>query len=287
MQPTDRLARHLDYMRWRNLSGGTIYQRRRLLERLAVHAGTDAWDASTDDLLNFLDRRQRDGTRLSPKTRAVEIAHFASFYKWLVMEGYREDDPTLRVPRPKLPRSLPHPMAEDDLARAVDGAPPRVRPWLFLAGWAGLRAKEIAGLRGEDIWWASDPVLIVVTEGKGGDEGAVPMAPILEPVLRVLPRRGWLFPRQDGLWGPTTPWCVSRITNLYLHSIGIPETLHSLRHRFCTQVYRTSGRDLRQTQELARHRSIQSTVGYTQVDQSEAAGIVGAIPGLRLRSVRA
>lgn len=270
---------HLDHLRWRNLSPGTIYQRRRLLARLADR-GVDPVGASTAELLAFLDRRQRDGRALAVKSRAVEIAHLASFYRWLLVEGHRDDDPTLRIPRPKLPRALPRPMSEPDLARAIAGAPERVRPWLFLAAYAGLRACEIANLRGEDLWWSADPKLIVVERGKGGDEGTVPMAPVLEPVLRALPRRGWLFPRRDGLWGPTKPHGVSRCANKYLHSIGITDTLHSLRHRFGTQVYRASGRDLRQTQELMRHRSVQSTVLYTQVDRSEAAGIVGSLPAL-------
>jgi integrase len=268
---------HLDNLRWRNLSSGTIYQRNRLLHRLSLHV--DPLAASAADLLLFLDRRQLDGSRLGPATRAVEISHLAAFYQWAVLEELRADDPTVRVPRPKLPRRLPRPMSEPDLTRAIAGAPLRVLPWLYLAAFAGLRACEIAPLRGEDIWWHATPPLIVVQRGKGGDPGTVPLAPPLVPVLRSLPRTDWLFPHGHGI-GHVKPHGVSRASNAYLHSIGITETLHSLRHRFCTQVYRASGRDLRQTQELARHRSIQSTVLYTQVDLTEGAGILAGLPAV-------
>lgn len=102
---------------------------------------------------------------------------------------------------------------------------------------------------------------------------------ILEPILRELPRKGWLFPRHDGQLGPIRAHTVSHLANRHLHRIGIDLTFHSLRHRFGTQVYRVSGRDLRQTQELMRHRSPVSTAIYTEVDQGEAYGVVSALPG--------
>src|SRR5690606_22330993 len=138
----------------------------------------------------FRERRTRAGQALSIDAQAMELSHLAGFYRWCVVEGYRDDDPTMRVPRPKLPRNLPHPIPEDDLARAIALAEPtRVRPWLMLAAYAGLRACEIAPLRGEDLWWHTDPPLLVIQQGKGGDMGTVPIAPDLEAELRCLPRR--------------------------------------------------------------------------------------------------
>jgi len=71
---------------------------------------------------------------------------------------------------------------------------------------------------------------------------------------------------------------VSRLCNDHLHSIGIPHTLHSLRHRYGTQVYRASGRDLRLTQELMRHKTPVSTALYTWVDPAEGAAVVAKLP---------
>lgn len=267
---------HLRELTWRNYSPDTVYQRERVLIRLGKF-GVDVVDATTDDLRAFLARPTPSGQRRRPSTATTELGHLASFYRWMVLEGFRDDDPTTRIVRPKLPRWLPHPIAEDDLKRALFEARPRVQPWLYLAAFAGLRACEIAPLAAGDLQWRPDP-LIVVQRGKGGDPRQVPMAPALEAVMRTLPRRGWLFPRCDEKPGHTPKHKVSQLANAYLHRVGITETLHSLRHRFGTQFYRASGRDLRLTQETMGHRSIISTTVYTLVDQSEAAGVVGAMP---------
>lgn len=273
------VAEHLADLRRRNLSAGTIEQRRLTLRRFARHCQVTPLHAGVDHLLAFIDRPGIDGRPLQPQTIAAELAHLRGFYKWAVIHDLRIDDPTIKIPRPRLPRNLPRPMPEDDLAKAIAGAPERLAPWLMLAAYAGLRAKEVAPLRADDLWWHADPPLIFIRAGKGGHEEAVPLAPILEPVLRSLPRRGYLFPYRDGKLGPVRPHIVSQYCNNYLHRIGIlHHTFHSLRHRFGTQVYRLSGRDLRQTQELMRHRSITSTTIYTQIVQGEAAGIVAALP---------
>lgn len=270
---------HLEHLRRRNLSAGTIEQRRRALARFSRFSFLDPIDAGVDDLLDFIDRRKRDGQRLEPQSVAAELAHLAGFYRWAVREDLRVDDPTMKIPRPKLPRNLPRPIPEHDLARVIEHAPDRIRPWFMLAAYAGLRACEVAPLKGDDLWWHHDPPLIFIRSAKGGDQQAVPLAPVLEPELRQLPRRGWLFPKRNEMLGPVKPHTVSHLCNDYLHRVGVyHHTFHSLRHRFGTQVYRLSGRDLRATQELMRHRSPVSTAIYTAVDQGEAAGIVAALP---------
>lgn len=276
----DGVDAHLEHLRRRNLSPGTIYQRGRALARFYKHTGVEPLDATTEDVMAFVDRRQRDGSRLAPQSVGAELAHLAGFYRWAVREGLRDDDPTMRVDRPKLPRNLPRPIAEHSLARAIEEAPDRIRPMLMLGAYAGLRACEVAPLRGDDLWWHNDPPLIFIRHAKGGDQQAVPLAPILEPELRKLPHRGWLFPKRDGTLGPIKAHSVSHICNGYLHRLGMPDTFHSLRHRFGSQVYRLSGHDLRQTQELMRHRSPVSTAIYTQVDPGEAAGIVASLPAV-------
>lgn len=264
------LADHLAYLHARNYAESTITQRRYVLGRL-TRTGVDPVHATTADLLRFLMRLKH------APSRASETAHLRSFYRWAVLENYRDDDPTIRVPKPRLPGWLPHPIGEPDLIRAVNLAPDRVRPWLFLAAFAGLRACEIAPLRGEDLWWHSDPPIIVVRRGKGGEPDSVPIAPALACELDGLAQRGWLFPRGDGQGGPLPAHRVSQIANGYLHRIGIAHTLHSLRHRFGTQCLRLSG-NLRHTQSLMRHKSIVSTTIYTLVEKSETAAVVAALP---------
>lgn len=265
----------LDDCRLRNLRDSTVAQKRRCLHRLEVAWGHPL-HLGTEQLRAHISRP------MQPESRATELAHLRSFYKWCVLNGKRNDDPTLPLKRPKVPRRLPRPISEADLEVAVGCAPERVRPMLMLAAFAGLRAKEIAGVRGQDVQWEMDPPVLVVEEQKGGDIGSVPLPPVLADMLAGMPRSGWLFPRRDGVKGPLEPHMVSKLCNDHLHSLGISHTLHTLRHRYGTQVYRASGRDLRLTQELLRHRSPVSTAIYTWCDPSEGYQVVSALPHVGL-----
>lgn len=267
------VERHLASLQWRNLRASTITQRRNALRRLERWTESEPVACSAEEIVDWLSRHD------NANTKAAEMAHLRGFFKWCVREGLRVDNPMERIDRPKLRRGVPHPIPEDDLHMALELAPlERIRPWLYLGAYAGLRACECSPLLGEDILWNLEPVLLLIRESKGGDEQYVPLAPILLAVLRALPRKGLLFPRKDGRPGPLPAWNVSQRCNAFLHSIGIPYTFHSLRHRFGTEVYRASGRDLRQAQELLRHRSPVSTSIYTAVVPTEGAATVSALP---------
>lgn len=260
---------HLRHLRRRNLRPSTIDQRRRALARLSRRY--DLTRVTTEQIEDWLDGRQ-----IQPEGRATEISHLRGFYKWAVMERKLDHDPTVRLVRPRLARRLPRPMPEGDLAMAVEVAPPQIKAMLMLAAFAGLRACEIAGLCGEHIQVGERVILIA--EGKGGGMSSVPISPALEPILRGLPKSGPLFHLTDGR--PMKPHNVSHWCNRYLHDMGITHTLHSLRHRFGTAVYAASGRDLRATQELLRHRTPVSTAIYTWVSPGHLADAVNRLPSV-------
>lgn len=260
---------HLRHIRRRNLRPSTIEQRRLALARLG--RSHDLARVTTEQLEDWLDTRS-----LGPPARASEISHLRSFYKWAVIEGVLDHDPTVRLVRPKLPRRLPRPMPEADLAMAVQMAPEPIRSMLMLAAFAGLRACEISGLEGEHILQRDGVILVM--DGKGGGMSSVPIAPPLRPVLRSLPESGPLFFLTDGR--RMRPHNVSHWCNRYLHDMGISHTLHSLRHRFGTTVYEASGRDLRATQELLRHKTPVSTAIYTWISPGHLADAVNRIPGV-------
>lgn len=274
----DPVGDHMTHCRARNLRPSTIYQRRRVLARFAAYRGRRSLlTASTGDVEAFLARLE------VPESRAAELSHLRAFYRWAVESKRIRVDPTTRVVRPKLRRRLPRPMGSPDAALAIATAPSRVRPMLLLAAYAGLRACEIARVRAEDLLYDQDPPVLIVTEGKGGDMGAVPLRDELAAALKAdpdLPSVGWLFPRRDGRPGPVPPWVVSRLANNHLHSLGIAHTLHTLRHWFGTETYRASGRDIRATQELLRHRTPVSTALYTYLAPAETAAVVDRLPVL-------
>lgn len=271
------LGAHLEELRRRNLRPSSVAQRRYALRRLARYIGRDPLYATPDELVAFTDRLTE------PESRATEMSHLRQFYRWAIETERIDRDPTYRLRRPRLPRRLPKPISEGDLAMALDLAPERIRPWLLLAGWAGLRCAEIAPLRAHDVWWQSDPPLIIIAESKGGDEESMPMSRFLAAELAGcdLPSRGWLFPRYDGQAGHTPAYLVSRYTNDFLKSIGIDSTMHKLRHRFGTQMLRAADGNVRIAQEALRHRAIASTQRYTFVEPTDVRAAIERIPSAR------
>lgn len=272
---TGAVGRHLDNLRLRGLSPGTVEARRRALARLGRALPGGLLAAGPGDLAAW-----RAGLRLAPKTVGCYVSHAYQFYEWAVVTGLLEANPAGGLPVPRPPRRLPRPVSEADLLLALAAAPARVRPWLVLAAWAGLRAKEIALLRRECVLdHAASPVILVADGAtKGHTEHVVPMSTFVLAELRpVLPARGWVFRRADGRPGPNDPATVSHVANRHLHSCGIAATLHQLRHRFGTQTYRIS-RDLRAVQELLGHADPASAALYAAYDNAAAAAAVEAIP---------
>lgn len=271
MSEPSPLALHLRYLERRNLRPGTIRQRQYVLLKFSRDAGVDLLAATFDHLERHLDR-----AGIGIEARATETSHLKQFYKWARTEGLVDEDPTERLVRPRVPRRLPRPIATDDLVRALDGAPERVRPWLYLAAYTGMRASEIGRLRREEVLEDNEPPVLLVVDGKGGKQRVMPMPDELVAEFRrwPVPVRGPMFTKRDGTLNVACPgWLISQLSNEYLHSIGIGATLHTLRHWYGTTVYRRSS-DLRLTQELMGHSSPVTTAGYAAWSPKEGAAAV-------------
>lgn len=266
------VARHLRWGRRAGLRPSTLEQRRRCMNRLLRHVGHDDVLAIGElELEEFCDRLAgTDGM-------AAEVSHIRGFYRWAVEFELIETDPSARLRRPKTQRRLPRPISDEDLAVALTDPPPRVKPILYLAAYAGLRAQDMCGLRVDDLRWADR--LVVVSDGKGGTERVVDMSDALLWALRTceLPMGGWLFPYADGRAGHLHGYRVSMLANHYLHGLGIGATLHQLRHWAGTKFYQAT-RDLRATQQFLGHASITSTTIYTLVDREITAAGVEMLP---------
>jgi integrase len=271
------LERHAEWLRLRGRAATTIYDRSRVVVRLGKALPVPVLDATAGDLLAW-----RAGLTMSARSVQTYVMHAGQFYDWAVADGLIKASPAAGLPVPQAPRYLPRPVAEDDLMRALASASPRVRPWLVLAAWCGLRACEVAGLTVGNILFGAQPpvILIAATATKGGrHERIVPMSPFVVAELKAanLPARGLAFPRQDGKPGPMKAWVVSRLGCEALHNAGVPDTFHSLRHRFATQAWRAS-HDLLAVQALMGHANPNQTAVYALYDRPGAAEAVCALP---------
>jgi integrase/recombinase XerC len=273
---TEIVARHLRHVRLLGHTEASIYARSRALQRMARAIPGDLTDAGWRDL-----RSWRGGLTITDEAIVAYVSHAREFYRWCVAEGIRPDNPAEDLPVPKLGRRIPRPIGEEDLALAVGTADDRVRPWLILAAWCGMRAKEIALLRWDSVLDTAEPPLILIASDatKGRSERAIPLHPFAAAELAGLRGRrvGYVFKRHDGRPGHNEPWRVSQLANEHLHACGSPATLHQLRHRFGTKTYQAQ-RDLRVVQELLGHASPQTTAGYAAYDRGEAIRAVNSLP---------
>jgi len=271
------LAAYVEYLWLQGRAATTVNQRRNALTRLARALPCPVLDAGPAELLTW-----RAGLTMGTSGVCGDVSHVRQFYSWAVDQGLIVASPAGRLPVPRRGRRLPRPIGEDDLMHALVTAPPRIRVWIVLAAWCGLRAKEIAYLRRECVLLEAQPgpLLLVARDAtKGIRERTVPLSLFAVDELRAaqLPLHGWCFLRRDGRPGPNTPAHVSALASAHFRECGVPATLHMLRHRFGTGTY-AHGRDLRAVQELLGHASIATTQIYADWDRSAAAAAVAALP---------
>jgi site-specific recombinase XerC len=234
--------------------------------RVVIEATTDqlaAWQASKSDL--------------AAKSLRTYISHIQCYYRWLVRPmRILVDSPAEDLITPMVRRRRPRPIPEEDLTYALTACvDSRMRAWLVLGAYAGLRSIDIASLDRDDVLTDQDVPMLRV-RGKGDHEDLVPVG---EQVISALSpfmgrRSGALFVDQAGRRLARDR--IREDVNEFLANLGIPYTFHKLRHRYITWVYELN-KDIRQAQRLARHRSIATTEGYVAISSAQDAETVRAL----------
>lgn len=234
--------------RLRGLSEATIRRRQWTLTAFAAHIEPRRTDqATTVDVETFLSGRPTAATR-----RAL-LGDLRSFYRWAISRQFADRDPTLPVETPKVPRRLPSPLTRDELHRAWTAAPFPMRCVIGLGAGAGLRVSEIAALGLDDLDF--DHRIIMVRNGKGGVDRAVPMASRLAELL------------QHAGPGDVVHWSrgdtVSKAVRRHFVPLEIRKRAHDLRHTFATEAARVTGGNMLIVAQLLGHVSVQTTQRYT------------------------
>lgn len=263
---------HVNYIHREGAAARTVYHRERNLLRLAAVLACTLLDATAEELDAWHAAVSRS---CSVSTLATYTAHVRMFYRWLVDAGHRDDDPTVRLPRTKVPRGKPRPISEQDLQRVLDVAPEPVRTWVLLGAFMGLRVHEIAQIRREDIT-EHDGRLTLSGIGKGQKPFVLDVPVGIERALRsyLTARPGpifWMRPYPAARF-PSRPARAHDVTLAIaatMRGLGIPHTAHSLRHRFGTAFYRET-HDLLLTQDVMRHDDPKNTRLYVETSNLAA-----------------
>jgi integrase/recombinase XerD len=234
---------------------------------------TAAHHADIQDYLGYQFRR---------KTRASSAARLLSclkrFFRHALRQGRIVTDPTLNIDAPKLPRSLPRSLTEqdvEDLLAAPDTGRPlglRDRAMLETLYASGLRVSELVTLKVPQV---SEDMGVVRVTGKGSKERLVPLGEeALAWVRRYLKegRPALLGGRlSDDLFVTRRGEAMTRqmfwhLIRRYAAKAGVthPISPHTLRHAFATHLL-NHGADLRVVQLLLGHSDISTTQIYTHV----------------------
>jgi len=231
---------------------------------------------STEGIESFMLYLQSEGRK--EKSNARLLSTLKRFYQWGGMNEYFEADPTALVKGPKLPRSIPKTITEEQveaLLYSPDEYTPlgiRDRAILELMYASGLRVSEVVELPFEQVNLSAG--LVQVT-GKGNKERIVPIGELaiewIEKYVKEarpsLVKNKWvhtLFVSRIGRqMTRQTLW--HRVTNLAFDA-GIHTKLspHTLRHAFATHLI-NHGADLRTVQLLLGHSDLSTTQIYTHV----------------------
>jgi len=233
--------------------------------------------ATAHQIQAFLAHRSLD-QNVAARSLARQLTAIKRYYRWLLREGRRDDDPTLTVDPPRLPKPLPKSLSESDveaLLAAPDTDTPlglRDRAMLETLYAAGLRVSELVNLPSAAVS-LSDGVARIC--GKGGKERLVPLGEEAQdwikryvqearPLILKGQRSEALFVTERG--GAMTRQMFWYLIKRHARSAGIGKTLspHTLRHAFATHLI-NHGADLRTVQELLGHADISTTQIYTYV----------------------
>lgn len=264
------------WMQARGMSKRTVSERPAMIERVAKASDVSPDVLSSRQVLTYLAR-----SGVSQSTRANYHVALSAWFKWLVEQGHREDDPMARVPRPKIPRRRPRPVETAHLERLLASRMHRrTRTMILLAAFQGLRVHEVAKVKGEDIDLIGERLYVI---GKGGVDEWLPLHPRIAREARSYPRKGYWFTTYIGnaerQVGPVLAASVSRIISVAMTRAGIPGSAHALRHWYGTQLVR-GGADLRTAQTLLRHASLATTQIYVAVGEDRRIAAVSRLPEL-------
>lgn len=266
----------------RGASANTLAAYRRDLKGLAQFLekkGESLSTASADNLRAYMvSLNQRD---MAASTAARHLSSQRRFFKFLQAEGLREDDPSVRLKRPRLQRPLPKLLSFEETERLIAAAHDlpqdsdkqahdRLRTICLIEVLyaTGLRVSELVGLPRRA---AQGDRRMLMVRGKGGRERMVPLS---EPAMRALAvwralvpeAEAFLFPAR-GKSGHLTRQRFAQILQKLAIAAGLPPARispHVLRHAFATHLVE-HGADLRAVQHMLGHADISTTQIYTHI----------------------
>ena len=266
----------------RNLSGNTLdaYQRdlRKLLDYLEREE-KDVRDVTLSDLEHFSAGLHDIG--IHPRSQCRILSGIRAFFRFLQLDGYRDDDPTELLESPQIGEHLPEVLSTaevDQLEASIDLSKwegHRNRAIIEVLFSCGLRVSELVNLKLSDLYLDEEYVRVM---GKGSKERLVPISKrAIQEIafwfddrchMQIKPgEEDYVFLNRRG--AHLTRTMILIMIKRQAVEAGIQKTIspHTLRHSFATALLE-GGADLRIIQALLGHENIGTTEIYTHIDTS-------------------
>lgn len=250
----------------------------KLFRYLAVEQ-VDVLDVKLEDLEHFA--AFISDLDIGPRSLARILSGVRQFYRFLVIDGYLEVDPTELLESPKQPDHLPEVLSTaevDLLEQAIDLSKwegHRNRAIIEVLFSCGLRVSELTNLKLSNLYIEEQYIRVM---GKGSKERLVPISPRAldelnywfadRNVMKIKPgEEDYVFLNRRGQH--LTRTMILIMIKRYAVEAGIKKTIspHTLRHSFATSLLE-GGADLRAIQAMLGHESIGTTEIYTHIDTS-------------------
>jgi integrase/recombinase XerD len=269
---------------WRDLADVSAYLKSQKSSDLNVATTADLKDY-LEDLTNKIHTKGENSSQIAVRTVARRLSAMRQYYRYLVSEDARQDDPTTTIESPKQGRTLPKTLSEAEVGQLIKTAGEgggsdsiRLVCLLEMLYATGLRVSELVGL---PLAAVSENQEFLMVEGKGGRER---MIPISEPAQKAITnylavREGFIgndnralqeksfFPSKTSQSGHLTRQRFAQLLKDLARDAEVEEgrvSPHILRHAFATHLL-SRGADLRSVQKMLGHADIATTQIYTHI----------------------
>ena len=277
----DMVRSYVRYLKLeRNYSANTLEAYQHDLQYLLDYCEKESkmpTDLQLEDLEHFAATIHEHG--VGPTSQARILSGVRSFYRFLLLDGYIENDPTELLESPRLGEHLPEVLSTkevDQLEASIDLSKKEGQRNLAIIEVlfsCGLRVSELINLKLSDLYLQEGYIRVV---GKGNKERLVPIS---EKAIREL--GNWFYDRNEMVIKPgeqdyvflnrrgahLTRTMILIMIKRQAVEAGIKKTIspHTLRHSFATALLE-GGADLRAIQSMLGHEDIGTTEIYTHLD---------------------
>ena len=231
---------------------------------------------------------QLSKNKISERSQARAISSIKAFFKFLLEDDYRTDNPATLLEGPKLGLYLPDTLSEEDINRiiaCIDNSTDigkRNKCILEVLYGCGLRVSELIDLKISNINFKESYIMV---EGKGEKTRLVPLAnttaEFITSYIHTVRNKTKINKKyEDTLFINSRGTNMSRVIVFIIikeltQKAGISKSIspHTFRHSFATHLLQ-NGADLRFIQEMLGHSSITTTQVYTHLKTEELRDVI-------------